>query len=481
MSLLMDALKKAELAKRQGIGDSAGTGNEGDDVPGLALEPLSDNTFIQPESGEPTGRVEPTLSLATHLEELDAQFLEEAAAAARQVPPPSIATERLETSPPPPPPPPPPAIDDDPIPRPAAVLDAPVRRNAPDPDADAQVKAAAQNLFAAKQPEKQESRKGFAIAIGLLTVLSVAGIGGYFWWQLQPKGAMIAKPALPPPPATQPPTPAPTMAAVSPAPTPAAPSAAMPTASPPAGQSSTAGTIKPPMPAKAAADDHDDDDLAAASSRAARSRRAAARIEPEDDSPIRVTREPLRVDPAINRGFEAFNRGELTMAQLEYERARKTDPRNPDILHGLAAIALRQGRYDQAEAYYRQVLESDPQDSVALAALLNQRGQMDPGATESRLKSLAASQPDLAAPHFSLGNLYARQARWADAQQAYFRAYSAEPDNPDILYNLAISLEHLRQNKLAAQYYAQAIAAATNRPAGFDRAQAAARLKSLQP
>jgi tetratricopeptide (TPR) repeat protein len=481
MSLLMDALKKAELAKRQGIGDSAGTGNEGDDVPGLALEPLSDNTFIQPESGEPTGRVEPTLSLATHLEELDAQFLEEAAAAARQVPPPSIATERLETSPSPPPPPPPPAINDDPIPRPAAVIDAPVRRNAPDSDADAQVKAAAQNLFAAKQPEKQESRKGFAIAIGLLTVLSVAGIGGYFWWQLQPKGAMIAKPALPPPPATQPPAPAPTMAAVSPAPTPAAASAAMSAASPPAGQSGTAGTIKPPMPAKAAADDLDDDDLATASSRAARSRRTAARIEPEDDSPIRVTREPLRVDPAINRGFEAFNRGELTMAQLEYERARKTDPRNPDILHGLAAIALRQGRYDQAEAYYRQVLESDPQDSVALAALLNQRGQMDPGATESRLKSLAASQPDLAAPHFSLGNLYARQARWADAQQAYFRAYSAEPDNPDILYNLAISLEHLRQNKLAAQYYAQAIAAATNRPAGFDRAQAAARLKSLQP
>jgi tetratricopeptide (TPR) repeat protein len=312
-------------------------------------------------------------------------------------------------------------------------------------------------------------------------VLSVAGIGGYFWWQLQPKGAMIAKPALPPPPATQSPAPAPTMAAVSPAPTPAAASAAMSAASPPAGQSGTAGTIKPPMPAKAAADDLDDDDLATASSRAARSRRTAARIEPEDDSPIRVTREPLRVDPAINRGFEAFNRGELTMAQLEYERARKTDPRNPDILHGLAAIALRQGRYDQAEAYYRQVLESDPQDSVALAALLNQRGQMDPGATESRLKSLAASQPDLAAPHFSLGNLYARQARWADAQQAYFRAYSAEPDNPDILYNLAISLEHLRQNKLAAQYYAQAIAAATNRPAGFDRAQAAARLKSLQP
>jgi Flp pilus assembly protein TadD len=97
--------------------------------------------------------------------------------------------------------------------------------------------------------------------------------------------------------------------------------------------------------------------------------------------------------------------------------------------------------------------EADPQDTVAMSALINNRGQIDPGAAESRLKSLSAAQPDLAAPHFALGNLYARQGRWNEAQQAYFRAYNAEQDNPDILYNLAISLEHLRQNKLAAQYY----------------------------
>ena len=93
---------------------------------------------------------------------------------------------------------------------------------------------------------------------------------------------------------------------------------------------------------------------------------------------------------------------------------------------------------------------------------------------------MSAAQPELAAPHFSLGNLYARHSRWADAQQAYFRAYTAEPENPDILYNLAISLEHLRQNKLAAQYYGQAIAAAQTKPAGFDKAQAAARQAALQ-
>lgn len=214
----------------------------------------------------------------------------------------------------------------------------------------------------------------------------------------------------------------------------------------------------------------------------AQGRRQASATPPADDtdSLVRVAKTPLKVNPALLRGFDAFNRGDLALAQMEYERARKSDPRNTDVLHGLAAIALRQGHPDQAEWFYRQITEADPQDTVATAALINIRGQVDPGAAESRLKSMAAEQPELAAPHFSLGNLYARHGRWADAQQAYFRAYTAEPDNPDILYNLAISLEHIRQNKLAAQYYSQALSAAQNRPAGFDKAQAAARLATLQ-
>lgn len=196
---------------------------------------------------------------------------------------------------------------------------------------------------------------------------------------------------------------------------------------------------------------------------------------------VHLTKAPLRIQPSLLKGYDALKQGDLATAKIEYARAQQADPNNTDVLQGLATIALREQKPEQAAAIYQKILDINPQDATASAALLNLRDQMNPAAAEDRLKTLAADQPTLAAPAFALGNLYARQNRWPEAQDAYFRAYNAEPTDPDILYNLAISLEHLQQSKLATQYYAQAIAAAQNRPAGFDPAQAEARLHVLQP
>lgn len=194
-----------------------------------------------------------------------------------------------------------------------------------------------------------------------------------------------------------------------------------------------------------------------------------------------MTRSPPKVNPALADAFEALGKGELAAAQTDYERVLKIEPRNIDALHGLAAVALRQKRLADADQYYRRVLDVDPKDPVAIAELINLRGQSDPLAAESRLKALIAGQPELAQPHFALGNLYAAQGRWNEAQNAYFKAFTVEADNPDILFNLAISLEHLRQNRLALQYYQQALALSQTRPSGFDKAQASARIRALQP
>jgi Tfp pilus assembly protein PilF len=186
-------------------------------------------------------------------------------------------------------------------------------------------------------------------------------------------------------------------------------------------------------------------------------------------------------NPTLNRAYEALQADKLTDAKRDYEQVLRSDIKNTDALLGLAIIAARQGQVDNATELYLRVLEADPKDVNAKAGLINLKGQSDPALSESRLKTLLASQPESSALHFALGNLYASQIRWSDAQQAYFRAHTAEPENADYLFNLAVSLDHLRQNKLAAQYYSSALTAAETRSAAFDRNQVKIRLLELRP
>jgi hypothetical protein len=194
MSLLMDALKKAELAKRQGQGDGVGPSPVETPQGGLALEPLGNaSTPLSGLEVAGTGGASPVEkfpNLPSHLEELDAQFLAEAkqAASARLKTPPAASSAREA------------AADLPATDAPARV--AQVRTPAGETGAPRQ---SAQNLFAAKQPAKPPARKSFAVTIGVLTVLAVCGIGGYFWWQLQPKTMPIAsRTAMPPTPVAMP-------------------------------------------------------------------------------------------------------------------------------------------------------------------------------------------------------------------------------------------------------------------------------------
>jgi Flp pilus assembly protein TadD len=92
---------------------------------------------------------------------------------------------------------------------------------------------------------------------------------------------------------------------------------------------------------------------------------------------------------------------------------------------------------------------------------------------------MLADNPGAHVLNFTLGNQLAQQGRWAEAQQEYFRAFAAEPNNPDFAYNLAVSLDHLRQPKLALEYYRRALSLAKARGASFDAGTAEARAAQL--
>lgn len=411
MSLLMDALKKAEEAKRQS--EAAAKIEPGGSIPLSDAAATASDTRGLPE-------------LPSRLELLDHEF---------QTPP---------------------AAKPEPATPPAAPPAPTARTQAT--DAAKRERAAAQNVFEAKQPAQ---RNVFPVVIGLATVLAAAGIGGWFWWEMQPKSGLgpapvTARTAPPPAPIAAAPIAPPPMAAT-PAPAALEPTAENPVAASPPQTSAEKPIVARPAPAAVA---------------------PPPAAEPE--SLIRITTSRLKMHPQVASAYQAFQAGDLAAAQRDYQQVLRSEPKNINALHGLAAISLRQAQYDAAENFYLHILEADPKDHAAQAGLIGLKGQVDPVQSESRLKNLLASQPESPFLNFALGNVYAQQGRWNDAQQAYFRAYTSDSENPDYQFNLAVSLDQLRQPRLALQYYQGALAAATQRPAAFDRIQVAGRISELQ-
>ncbi|MDD5383935.1 MAG: tetratricopeptide repeat protein [Gallionella sp.] len=189
-----------------------------------------------------------------------------------------------------------------------------------------------------------------------------------------------------------------------------------------------------------------------------------------NNTPIRIEQrsfEPL-VNPLLNDAYLAYRSGKLDEAQQLYLTMFKKDARDADALLGLAAIAQQRGEDQMAAQYYARVLALDPRNAVANAGM---SALTTDDNSESRLKTLLREQGNSAALHFALGNLYAGQSRWGEAQQAYFNAYTLESGNAEYAFNLAVSLDHLGQKKLAARHYQRAIQLDPSNSAGFDHAQ----------
>lgn len=442
MSLLLEALKKAEKAKEEAQRRSREGGAEPAEAPPSAPE----------RRGAVTRDKLPDVSPAIELVEIAPAPAAEVRAPEPAIEPPSM-----------PKPAPKPAA------RPAAAKPA---------DEEAAGRASAKKVFEVKFREPNP-RTPFYITMGVLGVFAL-GTVVYFWYQLRPPPSLVN---LNPPPAAaqtaaqsaqlQPAARAPVATAAAPAAQNAIPG--LPSAPPKAAAPSVPATKAAPAPRPAV--EAPRVETPRLTPRLQPARPAAPPSAPQ--SPV-VARTPAQVHPRVEAGYAAYVAGDLPAARGEYQQALREDPASRDALLGLAAIEVRSGRYEAAEAMYLRVLAADPRDPQAQASLIALRsGRADPLVTESRVKSLLAADPAAHALNFTLGNQLAQQNRWAEAQQEYFKAYTAEPDNADFAYNLAVSLDHLRQSRQALDYYQRAIALAEKRGASFNLDAARSRAAQL--
>jgi Flp pilus assembly protein TadD len=194
---------------------------------------------------------------------------------------------------------------------------------------------------------------------------------------------------------------------------------------------------------------------------------------------IKRKRTPDKLHPRLLRAYDAWMAGDLAAARRDYERVLRSDPRNRNALLGLGAIAVREGKWDEASERYTTLLRLNPRDSVAQTGLISVHESADPLRGESQIKILLREEPDAPYLHFTLGNMYAEQNRWGEAQSAYFAAYRLQNDNPDYTYNLAVSLDQLGKAAAAADYYRRALELAARNGAVFDQPSVRDRLLKL--
>lgn len=180
--------------------------------------------------------------------------------------------------------------------------------------------------------------------------------------------------------------------------------------------------------------------------------------------PVKTRRRTIRSKPIaapaiqavnlINTAWQAYQAGHYDLAQLRYSQVMDGE-HNVDVQLGLASIALQRHHKELALQHYHQALLLDPHNVVALAALATWGDVAYADGLEAQIKQALVQQPS-ARLQCSLGDLYAGQQRWREAEAAYFASYQADNEHADYAYNLAVSLDHLRQYEAALTYYLRA-------------------------
>ena len=472
MSLLLDALNRA--SKDRAAADAAAPSPGGTGWPNIALQILPNPPPVEQAALPPEPRPEaatseaaPALTLASAEPaasglRLEPMFMEPPAQA------PVAADQPLSLNPVAPASP---APKPTPTPAPAPISPAPAAR-------PAEPLKVAQNMMRAKQgtlavrPSRQR-----LLALG--GVAGLLGLGGAVLWLgwLGPL-ALPGQPASPVPLASTPLVVNPALT-VAPAPI-VAPM--LGSAEPPASAVAAASDPLAAMPAKAkkaarpapavakagrpapvglTSDTAPSTaEVATPSTRPAARARAAASAAKPAELPNLLASTPSGAR-ALELAYAALTQGRLADAEAGYKEVLKTSPEERDALLGLAYLAHQGGRAEVAKDFYQRVLRQEPGNPSARAGLLLQNLNSDTQDLSAGAREVAGQHPASAAAQSVLGHSLVRQGRLADAQMAFQRAHALEPGVALHAFNLAVAFDRLKNYAAASAIYERALSLST--------------------
>lgn len=182
----------------------------------------------------------------------------------------------------------------------------------------------------------------------------------------------------------------------------------------------------------------------------------------------------------LDAAWLAYEGAHYAEASKLYKEVLLLEKNNRDAYLGLGAIAIIEKDNEQARRVYLSLLELDPRDPIATAAISSLHSDDASLETDEKyLLSMLQKNPQVSHLYFALGNIYSRQSKWKAAQQAYFSAWQADNDNADYLFNLAVSLDQLGKKEQALRFYKDCLLSAENKQISFSRDAARNRINEL--
>jgi tetratricopeptide (TPR) repeat protein len=177
--------------------------------------------------------------------------------------------------------------------------------------------------------------------------------------------------------------------------------------------------------------------------------------QPEDA--VEVLRKATRLDPHLDHAF--FNLGKaLAMlgrgqeADEAFERSFELNPERKKL--ALAAEHQKEGRWEEAEQLYREVLRDNPTNVDAMRLLGNVAMQTGRIYYAERLFRRAVSNaPDFVMAQIDLGHALKKQSRLEEAIEQFRQAIRLEPDNVQAHHLLGSTLSLAAQTHEAVDAY----------------------------
>jgi len=166
---------------------------------------------------------------------------------------------------------------------------------------------------------------------------------------------------------------------------------------------------------------------------------------------------------ALQRGFAAYQRGDLGEAERLCRGVLSAKADAFDALHLLGIIAARTGRPREAVELLQRAVSANPNDAAAHGHLGNVLRGL--GHSEEALASYERAlllDPRYAEAHYSRGNALTDLKRHAEALESYQRALALMPNSPEPHNNRGIALNALGRPAEALQSYERALALKPN-------------------